>query len=410
METNLDHKPITFFHDAYVNGRLDLKPKYQRNPVWSKSMQAYLIDTIMRELPIPKIYVETEVNITKGVTSYKVVDGQQRLRAILSFISDELTISKDYNPELAGKSFKELDPDIQKKFWKYRIATEELGDATPSEIKDMFVRLNKNTVKLNKQELRHAQYEGDFITLAEELADDYWETKKIISRQGIRRMSDVEFVSELLMVSMYEIQDKKKKLDKCYADNELMPNKLKIRRKFEKIVSITDELLPDLETTRFKNKGDFYSLFYTIYNLLENGYKFGKEDEAIRKNLIELSQSAHKDTENTIALRYYTVTVDSPDAKSSREFRFKILKDLIEPLLIKTDERRNFNETQKQFIWHRSKNKKCAICGKVVKNYADYEPDHIKPWSKGGLTDVMNGQVTHRTCNRRKYNKECLAS
>ena len=141
---------------------------------------------------------------------------------------------------------------------------------------------------------------------------------------------------------------------------------------------------------------DIFTQFYFIDKNI-----FGE----IKKVLIDVHKEARLESNNSIMIKYYEVTVNSPDAELSRRFRHKVLKELIEPLLIKTDKKRSFTETQKQFIWHMSKDKRCAICGKIVERYEDYEPDHIIPWSKGGLTTIENAQITHRDCNKRKSNK-----
>ena len=46
---------------------------------------------------------------------------------------------------------------------------------------------------------------------------------------------------------------------------------------------------------------------------------------------------------------------------------------------------------------------KCEICGEELES--DFEADHIKAWSKGGGTNVINGQALCKKCNRRKGDK-----
>ena len=64
-------------------GELELSPKYQRNNVWNDKAKAYLIDTIIRGLPIPPIFLRQRVDINTKSTSREIIDGQQRIRAIL---------------------------------------------------------------------------------------------------------------------------------------------------------------------------------------------------------------------------------------------------------------------------------------------------------------------------------------
>lgn len=72
------------------NGELDLSPSFQRRPVWKKSAKSYLIDTIVRGLPTPIIFLRQITDTKKLTTKRQVVDGQQRIRTLLSFIDRKL--------------------------------------------------------------------------------------------------------------------------------------------------------------------------------------------------------------------------------------------------------------------------------------------------------------------------------
>ena len=425
MDVSPVNAPISFFNEQNQRGNVILSPKYQRRLMWPFSHKVYLIDTILKGLPLPKFFVQIKVDLKTGKSVYYVVDGQQRMNAIFEFIEGktkdgkpfELTkkhypFPERFDEELEGLNFQKLPKPLQEKFWSYNLTSDQLRNANENEITDMFVRINKNNVRLNDQELRNALFEGDFKKLAYSLAEDtgdFWLDNKIIPLTSIRRMGDAEYVSELLISILYGIQDKKKKLDKYYADNEEMDEKDKanLKRSFNKILNIVDDIFTEhsIKTTRFKNKNDFYSLFYVIQELLKEGHKFNIDLNEIKKILIEINNEARLESKNPRMVKYYEVTVNSPDSESNRKFRCTIIKELIKPLLIKTDERRFFTETQKQFIWHRHENKICSICNKKVEKYEDYEPDHIKPWSKGGLTTIENGQISHCSCNRSKKDR-----
>ena len=64
------------------------------------------------------------------------------------------------------------------------------------------------------------------------------------------------------------------------------------------------------------------------------------------------------------------------------------------------DSKRNFDESQRQVIYRKDKGI-CQICGKEC-DWNDWEADHIVPWSKGGKTEIENGQVLCPTCNSKK--------
>jgi len=384
---------------------IDLSPSFQRNVVWSPSAQAYLIDTLLRRLPIPKIYIKEDID-NEGNSTYRVVDGQQRLTAIFRFLNDELALEDKYSKDLGfgGKRFTGLPPAKRQELFEYKIDVEFLPQASKDELKDMFARLNRTGAKLNKQELRHAAYEGDFIQLAEEFAKDpYWTRVKLAGTPQIRRMLDVEFVSELLMmVSKNQLMDRKKELDSFYADNEIMGElaKKSLKSNFRSVLNEMKKLVTD-GSTRFSNKGDFYSLFYTIHYFKRSNYVLDQKMIAKIKNTLSFLTVEITSQSSIDRFRdYYVSTQQAVDSYHSRSVRHEVLKDLFEPMMTeKRDARRNFTQLQKQIIWIRSKDKMC-FCGKPVESFDDFEPDHIKPWREGGRTEIFNGRVAHRSCNR----------
>ena len=66
------------------SGQLVLSPRFQRREVWTETARSYLMDTIIRGLPIPKVFIRQIIDPSSGKSVREVVDGQQRLRTILS--------------------------------------------------------------------------------------------------------------------------------------------------------------------------------------------------------------------------------------------------------------------------------------------------------------------------------------
>jgi hypothetical protein len=81
---------------------LVLNPAFQRRAVWNEKAKSYLIDTILRGKPIPKIFMRQQINASTRTSIREVVDGQQRLRTILSFINDGFKVSILHNQEYGG--------------------------------------------------------------------------------------------------------------------------------------------------------------------------------------------------------------------------------------------------------------------------------------------------------------------
>jgi len=79
---------ISDFIEWSRKGQLKLDPDFQRGSVWTPAARVFLIDTILNDLPIPQVYFRTKVDAATQTTVREVVDGQQRLRAILDFASE----------------------------------------------------------------------------------------------------------------------------------------------------------------------------------------------------------------------------------------------------------------------------------------------------------------------------------
>jgi len=196
---------ITWFLDLARNNQLDLEPHYQRRSVWNLKDRRFFLDTIFREYPSPAIYLHKEIT-QDGKALYAVVDGKQRLETILRFANNKIAIGNDFgDARLDGKKWREIESDELKRiFWDYVLPVEfinvELGTNFVNEV---FDRLNRNVVKLKEQELRHAKYDGWFISFVENQAEKTeWETLRVVTSSKSRRMSDVQFISELLIVQL----------------------------------------------------------------------------------------------------------------------------------------------------------------------------------------------------------------
>lgn len=202
MNRQASVQDISWFIDLDSVGRLDLNPPYQRRSVWTASDRRFFLDTIFRNYPCPPIFIHKTIDDT-GIATYHVVDGKQRLETILKFSKNRISISKDFGDDgLNGKKFKELAPDFKKIFWNYSVPVDFIDLPSGQIINEIFDRVNRNSRNLERQELRHARYDGWFITECENEADedDFWEKIKITSKSKAKRMKNVQLVSELLLI------------------------------------------------------------------------------------------------------------------------------------------------------------------------------------------------------------------
>lgn len=255
---------VVWFKKIADVGDLIIKAPFQRNPVWSERQKSSLIDTILLEYPIPELYMQ-EITTSNGDQKHIIVDGQQRIRAVLSFLAGEYELN-DESPSWAGLSFEDLAPDDRKKLFEYNFVVRVLPEMPEEELRSIFQRINRNNVTLNAQELRHATYWGPFISLMEEIGNfDFWNTSGIFSANDTRRMLDVEFISEIAIAFLNGLQNKKKNLEEYYQQYEMeFEDAGRVKSAFLKVLGELEQVLPELQKTRWRKKSDFYTLFLSL--------------------------------------------------------------------------------------------------------------------------------------------------
>ena len=274
MGKNFDSRPysINDFKEWHSRKELVLTPYFQRRMVWSDKARSYLIDTIIRGLPIPKIYMRHILESKTHKSIREIVDGQQRIRTVIDFLEDGFKVSKVHNAEFGGKYFSELSDDVQKDFLRYEISTDMVLDARDEFILDIFARLNTYTVPLNKQELRNAKYFGSFKQTVYLLGREFyqfWLKNKILSQKHILRMEEAELVSELVIAMIDGIQAKSV-IDKYYEQyDDSFPGNAKIVNEFKHTIDSIGDIFEDtLENSFFHTREGFYTLFCVIYDIL----------------------------------------------------------------------------------------------------------------------------------------------
>lgn len=283
---NTTLRNVAWFKGAYDRKELDMKPPFQRNPVWVTRQKSYLIDTILNGFPIPEIYMQETVD-ESGSPKYIIVDGQQRTRAFLEYLDGDFCIDSKESPELGDLYFDDLSTNQKKDFFKYNFVIRILPDISDEELREIFQRLNKNVVSLNKQELRQATYWGDFIKTMNKISDkEYWNKVDIFTPNDVRRMLDVEYISELSIYYLHGLQNKKDNLDKFYAlYEEDFDEKQKLIDVFDTVIGEIIKILPNISETRWKKKADFYSLF-GLFAKNEDKLPLSKDSRIISRDLL----------------------------------------------------------------------------------------------------------------------------
>lgn len=269
---NTRNYSIRDFEEWREKGELVLAPKFQRREVWSTKARSYLMDTILRGKPIPKIYMRQDINPESRRTTREIVDGQQRLHTVLSFIKDGFKISRAHSEEYGGKLFSQLATGAKRDILKYEFVVDLLQDMPDNEVYDLFARINTYSERLKDQELRNAKWFGEFKSSVYRLAKEFsnfFADNEVFTSKAILRMAEAEFISELLLAMHEGIRERSKSvIDAAYKkyDDEF-PNRRVYERRFRETIDIIGGILgPDLPQLDLSSPRMFYPLFCAIFH------------------------------------------------------------------------------------------------------------------------------------------------
>ena len=326
---------LSFFTDMVKFRRLDLEPPWQRKAsVWPRDYRQYFVDSILRNYPCPTILLNARTD-KDGTTIYEVVDGKQRLTTIIDFVNDRLTTSEEHSDDLgAPLFFSELSDDARKAFYKYHLTVEVMKDGSPDELRQAFDRLNRNVLRLNSQELRHARYSGRFIQLMESLADDdFWIDVGVATPPRARRMLDVQFVSQIFILTMHGIQDGDESIDQLYADyDDEIPEERKHRRTYNTCRAILERLEEEdglIRSTRYSNLADLYSLWAAVRELALAGKASQINYGGTAKNLRIFADQVNAKPQSGDAGKYLVAARQGSNKGPNRDLRRAMLQQRI---------------------------------------------------------------------------------
>lgn len=266
---------ISEFYENDTAGKYKYDAVYQRDKVWSEEKRSFLIDSILKNYPIPPVFLRLRINKDTGVTKYDVIDGKQRLSTIRDFIDGKVQLPDDFgdgimgNAELNGAYFADLDnfDKYKKQFWRYRIPIIFIETEEEEVIKNVFDRLNRNGEPLVPQELRHAKYsETKFYNDIEYVANNCCWTNIFNDILEVERMENHEFVSELMFIIINkQIGD----YTKATLDNLYEQSKENYTKEYAKeIVLVSDYIKTmdlDYDKLKIKKVGHLYAIWAVSY-------------------------------------------------------------------------------------------------------------------------------------------------
>ncbi len=402
-----------------LKGNIDPSPPYQRAPAWTLGQKQLLIDSVLRNIDIPKLYITKSEN---DQYEWEVVDGQQRLRAVWEFMDGEYKLSDDAydigNHSIADKYFDNLHSDIKLKLNAYTLNFIILEEESDHEIEEMFLRLQNGT-SLNNAEKRNA-IPGNTRDFVRDIAESHRFFTDLVNISPSRYIHH-EIVAQMLLIErtggptpythtqltrMYKSDEGKsgRPFNKNSAEAK------KVKRVLDFLVrafSDNDMRVPEL------SRLNVISLYTLASELLEN-YAILRKYKKFSNWFIdfEVRREAQEPQEDDEMYGYHQAIYQRTGAESAQKTRREVLiKDLLAsmPDLALLDKQRQFTEEQRRVIYRRASgecinpnnNSEC------VKNctWDNWHADHIIPHSQGGQTTVENGQLLCPSCNLKKSDK-----
>ena len=291
--------PIADLYGWIKSGTLIVAPEFQRGDIWAPSVQSFFVDTLLRELPIPPIYIRMVTDAETKTSNREVVDGQQRLNAIVKFLDGGLALDKR-SRGFAGRTFNSLEEEQQQLFLGYQVGVEQLFGADDDTVLDIFQRMNAYGVSLNKQELRNGKYlggkfEGEFrlaVIRASQRWEILWSRYNVVSLRNRVRLLHHELVAQLLGIILDGVTDGgQPKIDRLYDRYDTaIPNGAEDRldEVCEYIVSHFSEVLK----TKLGGAPHFMMLFAAVAHALHGipeGDMGGEHPELPVKDSLALS-------------------------------------------------------------------------------------------------------------------------
>jgi hypothetical protein len=385
-------RPVSTIVELRRSGHLDLDADYQRDDVWTEKQRCSLIDTVINDLDIPKLYW-----FEKGAGKFEVVDGKQRITTFCMFLDNEFQLK---DGDYAGKFFKDLPVEIKSQILEFKVVVMQLsGDRWDEEIvQDMFLRLQNGT-PLNPAEKRRAIM-GKMGVIVDELA-----SMKVMAENCAipeTRFGRQDAAAKIIHLALGNPDIKALAIEATYKRGGLTESHDKVR--------LAKRAL-NILSKGFKGRGVFfkkYSIISATTAIIEllDSYSFSEREEAVADALQLLNKKRVENDKNPASTEEgMLLTKLTAAARSDRADHIKFRHEYFRKVIISagitpTDSRRTFNPEEKAALYFKD-GKKCPMC-KVEFPLDGMEVDHIIPFSKGGPTSLYNAQLLCMKCNREK--------
>jgi hypothetical protein len=333
------------------DGKLDIRPPYQREFIYKDKQRDAVINTITKEFPLNVMYWAVRED-----GNYEVIDGQQRTISVCQYVNGDFAYMFKY--------FHNLQEDEKEDILNYKLMV-YVCSGTDSEKLEWFKTINIAGEKLTEQELRNAVYSGSWVTDAKR----YFSKNSCAAYQiGGDYLNGSANRQDYLETAVKWIS--KGNIEVYMSNHQHDANALALWQYFQSVVTWVQGTFIK-KRTKFM-KGVDWGALYNDYN--ENIF----DTNAIEVETAEL------------------IADDDVQKKKG-----------IYPFIITRDEKhlgiRAFSDSMKQKVYE-IQDGVCIEC----KNEFDIslmEGDHITPWHEGGKTIEENCQMLCKDCNRRKSGK-----
>ena len=346
-------KSIKEISSMFEEASLIVDDSYQRRSVWGEKDKIRLVETVLLKMIIPELFFwKADTDPETGASITHIVDGQQRIKALCSFVNNEFKLKPQFllddNAKTAygNKFFKDLDTEDKKSFWNYMPMIIDIDpSATRDDIITMFNRLNLTDYNLNDQEKRNSK-SGEFAALAREISENpIWEERKLFTTTDVKRMKDVEFCASLILLYRKGIIDQTDQTALNQAYEELQEGYSDAENDKEAVHSAI-ELIPlffvSESVTKFlKKKTQLYTLFCVVFYLLREKISLENEHFENFQTFINLYSIFSNDMDISDRLdepekklfdklkKYKLASSEGLNKHTNRMIRYNVMKDFI---------------------------------------------------------------------------------
>ena len=350
---NDNRKTVNEIFTMFDEGKLIVDDTYQRRSVWSEKDKVRLIETILLQLVIPELFFwKADTDPETGVSTTHIVDGQQRIKAIYSFINNEFKLKPQYlldggiKSEYSNKYFKDLDAETRKAFWNYQLMIIEIDSkATRDDIITMFNRLNLTDYSLNDQEKRNS-VSGEFAALARELSDNpLWDEKRLFTGPDVKRMKDVEFCASIVLLYRKGIIDQTDQSALNQAYEELQVGYKDAERDKEAVCAAIETIslffVSDSVTKFLRRKAQLYTFFSVVFYMQRENIEVEQYQKDRLESFVKLYSIFDNDMDLTGEIsdqeknlfdwlkKYKLASSEGLNKHTNRMIRYNVMKDFL---------------------------------------------------------------------------------